>query len=89
MVQDFGYQGTGSIGDNIYWDVNNNGVRDGGEVGLYNVSVALEIDFDLNGSIDHTLTTTTDINGNYLFAGLMASNYTVIVDTACRRHANG
>ena len=42
LLQDFGYQRfTASIGDTIYWDVNENATQDIGEPGLANVTVRL------------------------------------------------
>ncbi|PYQ27038.1 MAG: hypothetical protein DMF56_22060 [Acidobacteria bacterium] len=42
LLQDFGYQRFfGSIGDTVYWDVNENGTQDVGDPGLANVTVRL------------------------------------------------
>jgi len=77
--QDFGFLGQGSIGDTVFWDQNNNGFQDGGEVGMPGVTVDLDIDFNSDGTVDHTLTTTTDANGQYNFGDLPAGRYTVRV----------
>jgi fimbrial isopeptide formation D2 family protein/uncharacterized repeat protein (TIGR01451 family) len=77
--QDFGFQGTGSIGETVYWDIDRDGTQDGDEVGLYNVPVQLDIDFNGDGTIDHTLTTTTDVDGDYSFDNLVAGTYAVTV----------
>ncbi len=68
VTQDFGYRGTGSIGDTIFLDVDNDGVADSGE-GISGVTVTLvgDIDADL---ANETLTAVTDASGNYLFSGL-------------------
>ncbi|GIW78815.1 MAG: hypothetical protein KatS3mg105_0622 [Gemmatales bacterium] len=81
LDQDFGYRGPGSIGDSIFLDVDNDGVADTGE-GITGVDVTLTGDFDGDGT-NEVLTTTTDIDGNYLFSGLVTNNitYTVTVDT--------
>ncbi|MEZ6134168.1 MAG: SdrD B-like domain-containing protein [Pirellulaceae bacterium] len=79
LTQDFGFLGTGSIGETVYWDANNSGSQDTGEIGLFNVPVQLEIDFNGDGTVDYTLATSTDIDGKYLFANLPAGTYTVIV----------
>ncbi|TWT50242.1 Serine-aspartate repeat-containing protein D precursor [Rubripirellula amarantea] len=79
LTQDFGVIGTGSIGDTIYWDINRNGAQDAGEAGLFNVPVQLEIDFNSDGTPDHTLNTTTDNTGHYLFENLLAGTYTLTV----------
>ncbi len=78
--QDFGYTGTGSIGDTIYSDVDGNGFQSSGEPGIGGVTVTLQGDFDNDGTID-SVTTTTDANGHYLFEGLTAGTYTVYVDS--------
>ena len=75
--QNFGYQGTGSIGDTIFWDQNADGVHDADEIGMSGVAVDLDIDFNSDGIVDHTLSTTTDVNGQYNFADLPAGRYTV------------
>ncbi len=82
ILQDFGYTGTGSIGDIIWLDSNRNGVLDGGESGIGGVSVVLTADFDGNGTVDFTTITTTDANGNYLFSNLPAGSYSLNLDPA-------
>lgn len=62
-----------SIGDYIFYDWNGDGVQDPEEEGI--PGVELEIEYPGGG----TFTTTTDINGNYLFAGLAPGTYTVTV----------
>ncbi len=76
---DFGFTGTGSIGDTVYYDADANGVQDAGEPGLPLVTVALDIDFNGDTIVDHTLITTTDANGGYSFNQLPAGDYTVRV----------
>gem|GEM_PF-876961 len=73
--QDFGYQGEGSIGDTIWYDMNGDGVQDSSEYGVEGVVVALTLP---SGTV---ITTTTDANGNYLFDGLPAGDYTIMVDS--------
>ncbi|RLB67268.1 MAG: hypothetical protein DRH04_08220, partial [Deltaproteobacteria bacterium] len=77
--QEFGYRGTGSIGDTVWFDVDGDGVQDAGEDGIPNVTVILEGDVDADG-VTQTITTTTDADGNYLFDWLPAGPYTVTVD---------
>ncbi len=79
LDQDFGFTGTGSIGDTVYYDADANGVQDAGEPGLPLVTVALDIDFNGDTIVDHTLITTTDANGGYSFNQLPAGDYTVRV----------
>ena len=69
---------TASIAGRVYNDANSNGLRDVGEPGLGLWKVY--IDFNNNNVIDgKDVFTTTDINGNWSFAGLAAGTYTVRV----------
>lgn len=60
------------VGNYVWEDVNNNGIRDGAEAGIPSVSVSIFADADNNGVADGPAlqATTTDANGNYLFEGL-------------------
>jgi hypothetical protein len=82
---DFGYNGTGSIGDYVWLDLNSDGIQDGGEPGIPGADVYL-IWYGVDGSEgspdDVTLSTTTDIDGNYAFFGLPAGSYDVVVNSA-------
>jgi fimbrial isopeptide formation D2 family protein/uncharacterized repeat protein (TIGR01451 family) len=71
---DFGYRGTASIGDHVWNDANANGIQDTGETGISGIVIAL---YDSTGTL--LITTTTDLNGNYLFDNLPAGTYTVEV----------
>ena len=77
---------TGTIGDRVFDDNNNNGTVDAGEGGLANVTVQLIDDVNGNGIVDageRVLgTDTTDINGAYLFTGVLPGNYIVRVTDA-------
>ena len=66
---------TGSIGDRVWNDLNNNGVQDAGEIGMPGVTVRLNRDGSPVSS------TTTDASGNYAFLGLCPGNYSVDVVT--------
>lgn len=70
---DFGFAGTGSIGDRVWADLDCNGLQDSGEPGLDGVRVVLT---DAAGVERETLT----VDGAYLFPGLCAGTYTVTVD---------
>ena len=59
----------GSIEGLVYDDVNNNGVKDGGESGLGNKIVVL------SGAASRTVS--TDSTGHYVFGNLLYGNYTV------------
>src|SRR5262249_26034395 len=74
LTIDFGFKGTGKIGDFVWDDTNNNGVQDAGEPGIAGVTVTLT-------GPGGTRTTTTDANGKYLFTDLTAGAYTVTVPT--------
>ncbi len=71
----------GALGDRVWLDLDADGVQDAGEAGIAGVKLTLLGDFDQNGTIDYTATTTTGANGLYSFTGLPAGEYSVIVDT--------
>ena len=66
---------TGSIAGTVFEDTNNNGVQDGVEPGIENVTVELS-GTDVNGN-PVTASTTTGPDGTYLFEGLAGGTYTV------------
>jgi uncharacterized protein (DUF2141 family) len=74
QTADFGYTGNGTIGNNVFLDANNNGIKDSGELGIKGVTVTLVFaGFDNNPTTvadNITYTTTTDVNGNYTFTNL-------------------
>ncbi len=73
---DFGYKGTASIGDTVWYDADGNGVQGAGEPGIAGQTVTLlwsGPDGAFGGGDDVTFTTTTDANGNYLFPSLPVS----------------
>jgi hypothetical protein len=72
---DFGYKGTASIGDRVWYDLNGNGLQEGNETGLNGVTVKL-----LDASNAVIATTTTSGNGGYSFNNLPAGTYKVTVD---------
>ncbi|MEO8606576.1 MAG: SdrD B-like domain-containing protein [Chloroflexota bacterium] len=74
MSWDAGLVQVASIGDRVWIDSNNNGVQDGGEVGLANVTVQLR---DSGGTL--VTSTTTDGSGNYLFSNLTPADYSIQV----------
>ncbi len=73
---DFGYTGTGSIGDRVWLDKNHDGIQDSSESGIVGVTVTLTSPAGLS------LTTTTAADGIYKFENLPADDYTVTIDTA-------
>ncbi|MEA2563804.1 MAG: hypothetical protein QOH06_5308 [Acidobacteriota bacterium] len=74
---DFGYRGTGRVGDRVWNDLDGNGAEDGGEPGLVNVTLQL-----LDGSGNVIAMTATDSNGNYTFTNLTPGAYSVRVMTS-------
>lgn len=82
LLQDFGLNGTGSIGDFIWLDRNGDGVQDATEPGIVGAGVALTwlgVDGVAGGGDDATFTTTTDSAGKYLFSNLLPGKYSVAV----------
>jgi len=85
LTADFGYNGSGSIGDIVWFDTDVDGVLDLGEPGLEGVDIVLTWfgpDGVSGGSDDIAITTTTDASGNYLFDGLPAGEFRVDVTTS-------
>ncbi|NNC92327.1 MAG: LPXTG cell wall anchor domain-containing protein [Acidimicrobiia bacterium] len=65
----------GSIGDTVWLDADGNGWMNGPEAGIAGARVFLSVP-GTTGAIE----TSTDANGNYLFANLAAGSYDVTVD---------
>lgn len=83
---DFGYRGTGAIGDLVWHDLDGNATQNGLELGIPGVTLDLVWDANGNGVIDAgdtvLKTVTTGANGDYLFADLLTGNYIVdVTDT--------
>ena len=76
-VQDFAYQGPGSIGNVIWNDLDGDGVQDPGEPGLPGVTVTVTT--TING-IPVDFVTTTGPTGVYVLPGLPLGDYTATVD---------
>ena len=72
LTVDAGIYALAELGDLVWRDLNSNGVQDAGEPGVTGVTVNLRND---QGAIIST--TTTNANGNYLFAGLQPGTYSV------------
>ena len=82
LTVDFGLYRPMSLGNHVWLDLNDNGLRDGTEAGVPNVTVELYRDVNNDGiPVPAGLvgTTTTDANGFYLFDGLGEANYIVLV----------
>lgn len=61
-----------TLGDKVWYDLNKDGKQDGTEPGLAGIVVSL-----YDGNEEKIATTSTDDNGNYAFANLMAGEYRV------------
>ncbi len=72
---DAGMYRKASLGDYVWWDLDQDGVQDADENGLSGVTVTLK---DANGNT--VATTTTDADGAYLFDNLTPGDYTVFFD---------
>ena len=71
---DFGYRGTGSLGDRVWLDFDADGVQDAGEAGLNFVMVEL-----LDGAKNVLAATSTSGDGRYTFQNLPLGTYRVRV----------
>ncbi len=75
--------GKGSLGNRVWYDLNNNGIQDAGEPGgVSGVTVNLYKDANgdgvlSGGELTAVATTTTNALGEYLFGGLDAGSYQV------------
>ncbi|RME62302.1 MAG: DUF11 domain-containing protein, partial [Caldilineae bacterium] len=77
VTTDLGYRIGSRIGDLVFADTNNNGLFDTGETGIAGVTL------DLRQGATVIASTTTDLNGGYLFQGVAPGSYQVVVtDTA-------
>lgn len=77
---DFGLVADGTIGDTLFWDVDNNGGSEpsGSDKPLAGVTVKLT--YTTPAGVEKTLTTMTDENGKYSFKDLAPGDYVVTVD---------
>ncbi|WP_219949891.1 SdrD B-like domain-containing protein [Salinibacterium sp. M195] len=77
---DFGYVGTGKIGDTVWLDQNGDGIVDATEPGLAEVDVTLTwagLDGTFGNADDVVSVTKTDASGNYLFEDLPTGLFSV------------
>lgn len=80
-----------TLGNKVWWDVNDNGKRDAGESGMSGVTVRLYQDNDNNGIADGgfaPLTTTTNSFGTYNFTNLLAGSYFVVVEAGWSHYSS-
>ena len=84
---DFGYykDGLGSIGDYIWFDIDNDGDQDAGEDSAASVTLALYLDSNQDEALDPgelaIATTITAADGTYSFAGLELDEYYLVTVT--------
>ena len=82
---DFGYAGTGSIGDFVWFDINTDGAQDAGEPGLGSVTVTgtfYGLDGNPGGGDDVVRTTVTAADGSYTFNDLPGGTYSIDIDAS-------
>jgi uncharacterized repeat protein (TIGR01451 family) len=80
LTQDFGFAGSGSIGDRVWLDLDGDGIEDAGEPGIPDVLVTLTwagADGSLGSADDRAWTAATSSTGAYLFGGLPAGDFGV------------
>ena len=84
MTLDMGIWTTVSVGDRVWYDNNGDGIQDAlaDEPGVPNVGVQLYRLDESGNPVDTGLATTTDINGDYLFDGLIPGEYLVEFDAS-------
>ena len=75
-------KGEGTIGDKVWFDINEDGIKDASEVGLPNVPVELWEDINNDGQIDVAAdkllgTAITAADGSYGFINMLQGNYLV------------
>ena len=82
MTVDLGLIADGTIGDTLFWDVDNSGgsVPSGADKPLAGVTVTLT--YTTPAGVEKTLTTVTDADGHYSFKDLAPGDYVVTVDKA-------
>ena len=82
MTVDLGLIADGTIGDTLFWDVDNNGgsAPSGPDKPLAGVTVTLT--YTTPAGVEKTLSTVTDADGHYSFKDLAPGDYVVTVDKA-------
>lgn len=77
LTVDFGFTRAYSIGNRVWFDTNNNGQINAGEVGINGVSVSIFASGNLTTALQ---TMNTDTNGYYRFDNLTAGSYVVRIN---------
>ena len=79
---DFGLVADGTIGDTLFWDVDNNGGSEPSGPDKPLAGVTVKLTYTTPAGVEKTLTTVTDENGKYSFKDLAPGDYVVTVDKA-------
>ena len=79
---DFGLVADGTIGDTLFWDVDNNGGSEPSGPDKPLAGVTVKLTYTTPAGVEKTLTTMTDENGKYSFKDLAPGDYVVTVDKA-------
>ena len=82
MTVDLGLIADGTIGDTLFWDVDNNGGSEPSGADKPLVGVTVKLTYTTPAGAEKTLTTVTDENGKYSFKDLAPGDYVVTVDKA-------
>lgn len=80
MTVDLGLVADGTIGDTLFWDVDNNGGSEPSGADKPLAGVTVKLTYTTPAGVEKTLTTVTDENGKYSFKDLAPGDYTVSVD---------
>lgn len=84
-TQNFANLNPMSVGNQLFFDDNNNGIMDGGETGAAGVTVELYADTNASNAYEAgtdlvaATPVTTDASGNYVFGNLLPGDYIVLV----------
>ena len=82
MTVDLGLIADGTIGDTLFWDVDNNGGSEPSGADKPLAGVTVKLTYTTPSGVEKTLTTVTDENGKYSFKDLAPGDYVVTVDKA-------
>ena len=79
---DLGLVADGTIGDTLFWDVDNSGGSEPSGADKPLVGVTVTLTYTTPAGVEKTLTTVTDADGHYSFKDLASGDYVVTVDKA-------
>ena len=79
MTVDLGLIADGTIGDTLFWDVDNNGGSEPSGADKPLAGVTVKLTYTTPAGVEKTLTTVTDENGKYSFKDLAPGDYVVTV----------